>query len=187
MTTAFAPIDNGVDVAVLTGAKEALAGNAEMGALVWRADATWVTGAHTSTTFDTYWALGGEQRHIRRHVVETDHTELFAATDDGATPPETALAALAGCLTAGIATIAQHRGIQLRSVKAMVEGDMDVRGILGADRDVRNGFSAIRVSYRIDADASPEDIDAVVAQSQKRSAVFDLIANPTPVTIEVAG
>jgi uncharacterized OsmC-like protein len=95
------------------------------------------------------------------------------------------LVGLAGCLTAGIAAVAQNRNIQLKSVKATLEGGMDIQGILGIDADVRNGFDDIKVTYEIDADASKEDIDALVAQSQKRSAVFDIITNPTNVTVEV--
>jgi uncharacterized OsmC-like protein len=90
------------------------------------------------------------------------------------------LVALGGCLTAGIASIAQHRKIQLRSVQATVEADEDLHGILGADPEVRNGFTGVRVSYQIDADATPEQIKALVAQSQKRSAVYDILTNPTP-------
>ena len=89
------------------------------------------------------------------------------------------------CLTAGVAAVAQNRQIQLRSVTATIEGDMDVQGILGVDSDVRNGFSGITVNYAIDADASPEDIQALVAQSQKRSAVYDIVTNPTNVTVVV--
>ena len=95
------------------------------------------------------------------------------------------MSGLASCLTAGVASVAQHRGIQLNSVTAMIEGDMDIQGILGIDSDVRNGFEAIRVSFKIDADASDEDIKALVAQSQKRSAVFDIITNPTNVFVDV--
>ena len=60
---------------------------------------------------------------------------------------------------------------------------MDLRGILGIDADVRNGFDGIKVHYEIDADATAEDVAALVAQSQKRSAVFDIITNPTDVTV----
>jgi uncharacterized OsmC-like protein len=62
---------------------------------------------------------------------------------------------------------------------------MDIQGILGIDSDVRNGFKNITVNYQIDADASEEDIAALVAQSQKRSAVFDIITNPTNVNVVV--
>ena len=95
------------------------------------------------------------------------------------------LVGLASCLTAGVAAVAQHRGIQLRSVQATIEGGMDIQGILGIDSDVRNGFDGIKVSYKIDADATPDEIKALVAQSQKRSAVYDIVTNPTNVTVEV--
>ena len=95
------------------------------------------------------------------------------------------LVGLASCLTAGVAAVAQNRGIQLRSVESKLEGKMDIRGILGMDTDVRNGYDDIKVSFKIDADASKEDIEALVAQSQKRSAVYDVIANPVNITVEV--
>ena len=106
--------------------------------------------------------------------------------DMGPTPVELVLSALASCLTAGVASVAQNREIQLRSVQARVEGDMDLAGILGSDANVRNGFSAIRIAFEIDADATPDEIAALVAQSQKRSAVFDIVTNPTDVRVTVA-
>ncbi len=92
---------------------------------------------------------------------------------------------MASCLTAGVAAVAEHREVQLHSVKATIEGGMNIQGILGIDSDVRNGFDGIKVSYEIDADASKDDIEAIVAQSQKRSAVYDIVTNPTNVTVEV--
>ena len=111
--------------------------------------------------------------------------EVFASEDNGATPVELVLAGLASCLTAGVASVAQMRDIQLRSVTATIEGGMDIQGILGMDPDVRNGFDGIAVKYEIDADASEDDIRAVVAQSQKRSAVYDILTNPTNVSVSV--
>ena len=122
----------------------------------------------------------------RTFKFDTDHPEIFASEDKGATPVEIVLAGLAGCLTAGIAAVAQNRNIQLRSVKATLEAGMDIQGILGIDGDVRNGFDGIKVHYVIDADASKKDIEALVAQSQKRSAVFDIVTNPTDVSVTVA-
>ena len=133
----------------------------------------------------SYFGLGQEHQRSRTFSIESDHPEVFAAADRAPTPTEIVLSALASCLTGGVAAIAQHRGIQLRSVRATVEGDIDVQGILGMDPDIRNGFSAIRVSFEIDADASKDDIKALVAQSQRRSAVFDIITNPTNVFVTV--
>ena len=98
---------------------------------------------------------------------------------------EYVLVGLASCLTAGVAAIAEHREIKLNAVTATIEGGMNIQGILGIDSDVRNGFDGIKVSYQIDADADSEDIEALVAQSQKRSAVYDIVTNPTNVTVEV--
>ena len=186
MSTIESPaVDNGVNVAALLGAREALAGAPEAAQFQWRARCEWIKGTHSRTTVQDFFGLGAEQTHRTPFVFEGDHPEIFASEDNGATPTETLLAALAGCLTAGIAAVATHRGVQLRSVTATVEADHDVRGILGADPDVRNGFNGVRVRYAIDADASRADIEAIVAQSQKRSAVYDILTNPTAVTVEV--
>ncbi|NIP18096.1 MAG: OsmC family peroxiredoxin [Xanthomonadales bacterium] len=151
----------------------------------WRATCEWLNGTHSHSTVEGFFGLGEEQRHRTRFSFDADHPECFASEDNGATPVEFVLVGLAGCLTAGIAAVAQNRDIQLRSVKATLEGPMDIQGILGIDSDVRNGFDGIKVHYDIDADCSPEDIEALVAQSQKRSAVYDIITNPTNVTVNV--
>ncbi|MCB1906034.1 MAG: OsmC family protein [Rhodocyclaceae bacterium] len=178
--------DNGVNVEALLGAREALTQAPEAARFKWRASCEWAHGTHARSTIDTFYGLGEEQKHRQPHRIETDHPELFAAEDHAATPVEVVLAGLAGCLTAGIAAVAQNRNIQLRSVKATLEAGMDLQGILGIDGDVRNGFDGIQVKYTIDADATREEIEALVAQSQKRSAVFDIITNPTDVSVTVS-
>lgn len=180
-----ATVNNGVNVEALLGAKEALSQTPEAGQFKWRASSKWMNGTHTSMTMNGFFGLGEEQNRGKSFTIESDHPEVFAAEDNAPTPVEIMLSGLAGCLTAGIASVAQNRGIQLRSVEAVIEGDMDLAGILGIDEDVRNGFGAIRVHFNIDADGSKEDIAALVAQSQKRSAVFDVITNPTNVFVTV--
>ncbi len=177
--------DNGVDVAHLLGAKQALTDTPAAAKFQWRARCDWVRGTHSRTVIDSFSGLGEEHMHRQMFAIDADHPEVFASQDNGATPPEIVLAALASCLTAGVASVATNRGVQLRSVSATVRGNMDLQGILGIDGDVRNGFQDISVSYDIDADASRADIEAIVAQSQKRSAVFDIVTNPTNVTVEV--
>ena len=148
----------------------------------WRTTVSWVNGTHSRSTVDTFYGFGEQQHHKTTFTYDIDHPLAFAAQDNGITPVEYVFVALGGCLTAGIASIAQQRKIQLRSVQATVEADDDLHGILGADPEIRNGFTGVRVSYQIDADATPEQIKALVAQSQKRSAVYDILTNPTPVT-----
>jgi uncharacterized OsmC-like protein len=176
-------VDNGVDVQALLDARAALADAPAAACFKWRATSQWVNGTHSRATVDGFYGLGEEQRHRKTFEFDADHPEIFAATDNGATPVEYVLVGLAGCLSAGIATVAQNRNIQLHSVRATLEAGMDLQGVLGIDAGVRNGFDGIRVHYEIDADATPEQIAALVAQSQKRSAVFDIIANPTDVAV----
>ena len=185
MTTQTKAVDNGVNVAALLGAREALTATPEAAQFKWRATSEWLHGTHNRATVDRFFGLGGEQKHRQAYQYESDHPEIFASPDNGATPVEFVLVGLAGCLTAGIAAVAQNRNIQLRSVKATLEAGMDLQGILGIDEHVRNGFDGIKVHYEIDADATPEQIAALVAQSQKRSAVYDIVTNPTNVTVVV--
>ena len=187
MTTIDTPLDdNGVDIDFLREAREALTAEPAGAKFQWRVKNTWMRGTHSRTTAQGFFGLGEEQDRTHGFQFDGDHPEVFHADDEGATPTEILLAALASCLTAVVATVADNRGIQLRSVSATLEGDMDLRGVLGIDPDVRNGYNNIKVIYDIDADCSPADIEALVAQSQKRSAVYDIVTNPTNVTVEVA-
>jgi len=185
MATATQPVDNGVNVQALLEAREALTEAPEAARFTWRASCEWVNGTHSRSVIEDFFGLGEEQKHRVPFTVEADHPELFASEDHAATPVEIVLAGLASCLTAGIAAVAQNREIQLHSVRATLEAGMDIQGILGIDSDVRNGFDGIKVTYEIDADATKPEIEAIVAQSQKRSAVFDIVTNPTNVSVEV--
>lgn len=185
MATTQTPIDNGVNVEALLGAREALTATPEGAKFKWRATCQWVKGTHSRSSVKGFFGLGEEQSHKTEFTFDADHPEIFASEDNGATPVELVLSGLASCLTAGIAAVAQMREIQLRSVKSTLEGSMDIQGILGIDSDVRNGFDGIKITYEIDADATPDEIKAIVAQSQKRSAVYDIVTNPTNVTVEV--
>jgi uncharacterized OsmC-like protein len=179
-------VDNGVNVEALLGARVALTEAPEAARFKWRATCSWIRGTHSRTSVQGFFGLGAEQTRKKSFVFDADHPELFASEDMGATPVEYVLVALTSCLTAGIAAVAQNRNIQLRSVTATIEAGMDMQGILGIDSDVRNGFDGIKVTFHVDADATRAEIAALVAQSQRRSAVFDIVTNPTNVTVEVA-
>jgi uncharacterized OsmC-like protein len=178
-------VNNGVNVDALLAAREALKDAPQAAKFMWRASCKWQNGTHSKTSVKGFHGLGEEQKHKTEFSFDADHPEIFASEDLGATPIEFVLVGLASCLTAGVASVAQNRGIQLRSVEAKLEGSMDIQGILGIDSDVRNGYDDIKVTFNIDADAPKKEIEAIVAQSQKRSAVYDVITNPTNVTVEV--
>jgi len=183
---AASTVNNGVNVQALLDAREALKGAPQAAKFTWRASCKWQNGTHSRTQIQGFHGLGEEQKHKTEFSFDADHPEIFASEDLGVTPIEYVLVGLASCLTAGVASVAQNRGIQLRSVEAKLEGSMDIQGILGIDRDVRNGYDDIKVTFNIDADASRQDIEAIVAQSQKRSAVYDVLTNPVNVTVDVA-
>ena len=178
-------VNNGVNVQALLDAREVLKGAPEAAKFTWRATCKWQNGTHSKTNVRSFFGLGQEQQHKTESSFEADHPEIFASEDHAITPIEYVLVGLASCLTAGVAAVAQNRGVQLRSVESKLEGKMDIRGILGIDSDVRNGYDDIKVTFKIDADAPKQDIEAIVAQSQKRSAVYDVITNPVNVTVEV--
>ena len=182
---AMATADNGVNVQALLDAREALKEAPDATKFTWRASCKWVNGTYSEAKVSNFFGLGEEQTHKTETTFEADHPEIFASEDRGITPIEYLLVGLASCLTAGIASVAQNRGIQLRSVESKLEGEMDIQGILGMDSDVRNGYEDINVVFNIDAVASLEDIEAIVAQSQKRSAVYDALTNPVNVTVDV--
>ena len=185
MTELNTVVNNGVNVEALLGARAALSETPAAAAFKWRATCEWINGTHSRSTVQQFFGLGEDQSHRSEFTFDADHPEIFASEDNGATPVELVLVGLAGCLTAGVAAVAQRRGIQLNSVSASLEAGMDIQGILGIDSDVRNGFEGIKVHFNIDAEASEEDIKALVAQSQKRSAVFDIVTNPTNVSVQV--
>ena len=184
-TTEGKEVQNGVNVDALLGARDALSKAPEAAKFNWRATCKWQNGTHSQTSVKGFFGLGQEQSHKTETSFEADHPEIFAAEDRGITPIEYVLVGLASCLTAGVAAVAQNRGVQLRSVESQLEGKMDIRGILGMDSDVRMGYDDIKVKFKIDADAPKKEIEAIVAQSQKRSAVYDCITNPVNVSVEV--
>src|SRR5436190_11876211 len=136
-------VDNGVNVEALLGAREALTNAPEAAQFKWRAACEWKDGTHSHSSVESFYGLGEDQHRKTTFTFDADHPEVFASQDKGATPVEYVLVGLASCLTAGVAAVARHRNIQLKSVKATIEGDMDIAGILGIDSDVRNGFSGI--------------------------------------------
>ena len=177
--------NNGVHRQALLAAREALKDAPAATKFNWRASCKWQNGTHSTTSVQGFHGLGEEQQHKTEFSFDADHPEIFASEDLGATPIEYILVGLASCLTAGVAAVAQNREIQLRSVESKLEGSMDIQGILGMDSDIRNGYDDIKVTFNIDADAPQADIEALVAQSQKRSAVYDVITNPTNVSVAV--
>lgn len=176
---------NGVDVPTLFATLDAVRETPSLAQFTWRASNRWVKGTHSQTRMETFHGAGGEHTHVRDFRYDADHPAVLVGADAGPTPVEFVLHALAACLTAGIANIAAARGIELTSIESTLEGQMDLRGILGLSGEVRNGYQGIVVRFHLEGDAPPETLRALVAQSKARSAVFDVLTNPVSIEIEV--
>ncbi len=177
---------NGVDVATLFATLDAVKAAPEAARFQFRARNQWISGTHSRSTIDGFYGVGEERAHERTFSFDADHPAVLVGRDNGPTPVEYVLHALASCLTAGIANIAAARGVRLTDVRCTVSGDIDLNGILGLDPGVRNGYQGITVRFVIRGDAPAETLRAIVEHSRARSAVFDVITNRVPVTVEAA-
>ncbi|HKS86683.1 MAG TPA: OsmC family protein [Pseudolabrys sp.] len=175
---------NGVDTPNLLATINAVGGQPALAKFQFRARSRWLAGTHSESTMHGFSGAGGEHKHIVPYKAAGDHPAVLCGADAGPSPVEWLLHALASCLTAGIANVASARGIKLNKVEATVEGDIDLQGILGLSKEVRNGYQAIKVTFDIDGDATAEQLKQIVAQSKARSAVFDCITNGVPVSVE---
>jgi uncharacterized OsmC-like protein len=178
---------NGVDTPTLFATIDAVAGQRELARFRFRARNRWQTGTHSRSTITSYYGAGADHEHVREFTVDADHPAVLVGTDQGPTPVELVLVALASCLTGGIGNIAAARGIELHEVESVIEGEMDLQGILGLSDQVRNGYEGIRVDFTIRGDAPDETLRKIADQSRARSAVFDIVTNAVPVQITVNG
>ncbi len=176
---------NGVDTPKLLATIQAVGAHPELAKFRFRAQNRWISGTGSETTMHGFYGAGGEHVHIKPCTAIADHPAVLVGADRGPTPVEWLLHALATCLMAGVGNIAAARGIKLNTVEAKIEGDIDLSGLLGLSKEERNGYQGIKVSFEIDGDASPEQLEQIVIQSKARSAVFDVITNGVPVSVGV--
>lgn len=176
---------NGVDTPTLLATINAVGAQPELAKFQFRAKSRWIAGTHSESVMSGFSGAGGEHKHIVPYRATGDHPAVLCGADAGPTPVEWLLHALASCITAGIANIAAARGIKLHKVEATVEGDIDLRGILGLSKEVRNGYQGVKISFEIDGDAPREQLEQIVMQSKARSAVFDVLTNGVPVSLGV--
>ena len=184
-STAGPSLRNGVDTATLFATLDAVKQAPEAARFQFRAHNQWLSGTHNRSTIEGFFGVGEERTHERTFVFDADHPAVLVGRDNGPTPVEFVLHALAACLTAGLANIAAARGVRLTEVRSTVEGDIDLNGILGLDPAVRNGYQHVAVRFTIRGDAPAATLREIVDQSRARSAVYDVITNGVPVTIDV--
>lgn len=174
---------NGVDTPTLFATIDAVKAQPELGKFQFRATNRWMSGTHSRSRIETFSGAGGEHRHVGDVQFDADHPAVLVGTDKAPAAVEFLLHAIAACITSGIGNIAAARGVKLTEVESTVEGDIDLRGILGLSNEVRNGYERLRVNFRIKGDASPEKLREIVEQSKARSAVFDVLTKGTVVEV----
>jgi uncharacterized OsmC-like protein len=187
VTAATDTIRNGVNTETMYATLDLLKVQPELGRFQFRASNRWIDGAHNRSTIKGFFAAGGEDAS-RSEAFELDAGEpaILLGSDTGPNPAEYLLHALAACLTTTIVYVAAAHKVQLASVESTLTGDMDVRGALGVDKEPRNGFERIGVSFRVTGNASEEKLREIVERAKARSAVYDMVTNGVPVAVEVA-
>ncbi len=186
MTQVIETSRNGVNTEQMYGTLDAIAAQPELGTFQFRATNRWVDGAHNRTTIQRFYGAGQEDSSRERpFVIDAGEPAILLGTDTGANPAEHLLHALAACLTTSLVYVAAARKVRLTEVESTLAGDMDVRGALGLSDDVRNGFTRISVTFKVKGDAPAEKLREVVARAQARSAVYDIVTNGVPVSVEV--
>lgn len=179
-----APVPHhGIDTPTLFATLDVVRGHPALAQFQFRADSKWLSGTHMQSTMHGFYGVGAEQQHKAPTVADGDHPAMLCGSDEGPTPVEWVLHALAACLTAGIANIAAARGVTLTKADAKVVGDIDLQGVLGLNDKVRNGFQSIRVTFEVAGDAPAAKLEEIVRQSVARSAVFDMLTNGVPVAV----
>jgi len=179
------PPRHGIDTPTLLATLGAVGEQPELAKFQFRARNRWISGTHSRSVMNDHFGAMGEQSRPSDFTADSDHTKVLCGGDNGPTPVEFLLHALAACITAGIGNIAAIRGVTLHEVESTVEGDIDLRGIFGLSEEVRNGYQGIRISFRIRGDGPPEKLREIVEQSRARSAVFDVLTNGVPVSIDI--
>jgi uncharacterized OsmC-like protein len=176
---------NGVNTPVLFATIDVVRNQPELAKFQFRATNRWVIGTHSRSRIEFFSGAGAEHKHGGQVEFDADHPGVLVGADNAPTPVEFLLHAIASCITSGIGNIAAARGVKLTEVTSTVEGDIDLRGILGLDAAVRNGYQQMRVHFTITGDASPEKLREIVEQAKARSAVYDVLTNGIPLDITI--
>lgn len=180
-----ATIINGVNVDRLVATINAITENPELGMFEFRAKSKWVNGGHYMSEIRDFYGAGKEDAHSDTFILHGDEPDILLGDDNGPNPVEFVLHGLAGCLSTTFVYYAAAQGIKIDAITYTLEGDLDVRGLLGISKDVRPGFQNIRVTFHVQSDTPMQKLKELVKLAQMRSPVFNTISEPVPVHVEL--
>jgi uncharacterized OsmC-like protein len=177
---------NGVDTQQMYGTLDAIKADPSLARFQFRVRNQWVDGAHNRSTIRGFYGAGQEDTsRAAAFTIDAGEPAVLLGSDTGPNPAEALLHALAACLTTTLVYVAAARKVHLTEVESTLEGDMDVRGCLGISGEVRNGFTAIKVTFKVTGDAPADKLREIVERAQARSAVFDMVNHGVAVDVAV--
>ena len=175
---------NGVDTQQMYGTLDAIKADPSLARFRFRAQNQWIDGAHNRSTIQGFYGAGQEDSsRAAAFTIDAGEPAVLLGTDTGPNPAEALLHALAACLTTTLVYVAAARKVRLTEVESTLEGEMDVRGCLGISDEFRNGFTAIKVTFKVKGEAPAEKLREIVERAQARSAVFDMVSHGVPVEV----
>jgi uncharacterized OsmC-like protein len=174
---------NGVAVDDLLKTVDAIKATPAIAKFKFRIRNEWVDAAQNSSTADTFYGAGEEQSHLKPFVLEADEPPILLGKNTAANPVEHLLHALASCLTTSMVYHAAARGIEVEEVESSLEGDIDLHGFLGLDKNVRKGYQGIRVNFKIKADVPDGKLQEISELGPGYSPVFDSLTNGVPIVV----
>jgi uncharacterized OsmC-like protein len=182
-----AQVVNGINVTGLGEVIETFTAQPELAKCTFHAHNRWVDCGHNRTVIQDFEALNGQEIHRPEpFVLNADEPPALMGHDLGANPVEALLHALAACITTSFVYHMAAKGIKLQSVESELEGDIDLRGLLGITDEVRNGFQQIRVRFKVEADGVSRDrLQALLKLGPDHSPVFDMVTHEVPVAVEL--
>jgi uncharacterized OsmC-like protein len=181
-------VRNGVDVKRLKETIQAVQAQPDLANFRFRLSNEWINGGHNQSVIKDFYGAGKEDKSRKEaFIYSNDEPDVLLGQDNGANPVEYVLHALAGCLTTSLVYHASARGYKIERVSSKFEGDLDLRGFLGIDSSVRNGYSEIRVEFDIEGDFTEEQKQEILQYGPRFSPVFDIVTNPVQVKLNLKG
>jgi uncharacterized OsmC-like protein len=174
---------NGLDRDKLFGTIDLIKATPELAKFNFKIRNEWLNGAYSRSTINTFFGAGTNFEHAVTFDLDADEPAILLGTDQGPNAGEYLLHALAACVTSAMVYHAAARGVAIEEVESSIDGDVDVRGFLGLDKNIRNGFQEIRMKFRIKADVSDEQLQELCALGQQYSPILDSVSNGVPVKI----
>ena len=174
---------NGVNVDKLYATVDAIKARPAIASFKFRVQNQWAGGSQNRSTVAGYYGALQEHSHPKPFVLAADEPAVLLGADMAANPVEHLLHALAACMTTSIVYHAAARGIQIDEVESSLEGDIDLRGFLDLDRNIRSGYEGIRVNFKIKADVPEAELQSIGQLGSRFSPVFDSLTRGVPVSV----